>query len=52
MRCAAPAGAVGAGLLAHRTDLRAPYLVVGLLQVAATIAFAPLIKRELATSAA
>ncbi|MEI8412634.1 MULTISPECIES: MFS transporter [unclassified Kribbella] len=50
--CAAPAGAVGAGFLAHRTDLRTPYLVMGLLQVAATIAFAPLIKRELTTSAA
>jgi MFS family permease len=46
--CAAPLGAVGAGFLAHRTDLRTPYLVMGLLQVAATIAFAPIIKRELA----
>jgi hypothetical protein len=45
--CAAPLGAVGAGFLAHRTDLRTPYLVMGLLQVGATIAFAPLIKREL-----
>jgi MFS family permease len=45
--CAAPAGAVGAGFLAHRTDLRTPYLVMGLLQVAATLAFAPLLKREL-----
>lgn len=46
--CAAPLGAVGAGFLAHRTDLRTPYLVMGLVQVAATIAFAPIIKRELA----
>ncbi|WP_132209008.1 MFS transporter [Kribbella steppae] len=45
--CAAPVGAVGAGFLAHRTDLRTPYLVMGLLQLAATLAFAPLIKREL-----
>jgi MFS family permease len=49
--CAAPAGAVGAGFLAHRTDLRTPYLVMGLLQVAATVAFAPLIKRELSAHA-
>ncbi|MFI6675450.1 MFS transporter [Kribbella sp. NPDC050470] len=47
--CAAPAGAVGAGFLAHRTDLRTPYLVMGVVQVVATLAFAPLIKRELAT---
>ncbi|MGW1340141.1 MFS transporter [Kribbella sp. NPDC002412] len=45
--CAAPAGAVGAGFLAHRTDLRTPYLVMGIIQVVATLAFAPLIKREL-----
>jgi MFS family permease len=45
--CAAPAGAVGAGFLAHRTNLHTPYLVMGLLQLAATLAFAPLIKREL-----
>ncbi|GAB2684220.1 MFS transporter [Kribbella swartbergensis] len=50
--CAAPAGAVSAGFLAHRTDLRTPYLVMGLVQVAATVAFAPFIRRELATSGA
>ncbi|MEV0801901.1 MFS transporter [Kribbella sp. NPDC050281] len=44
--CAAPLGAVGAGFLAHRTDLRTPYLVMGLIQVAATVVSAPLIRRE------
>lgn len=45
--CAAPLGAVGAGFLAHRTDLRTPYLILGLVQLAATLAFAPVIRREL-----
>jgi MFS family permease len=44
---AAPLGAVGAGFLAHRTDLRTPYLVMGLLQLLATLAFAPTIRRQL-----
>ena len=44
--CAAPLGAVGAGFLAHRTDLRTPYLVMGLIQLAATVVSAPLIRRE------
>ena len=44
--CAAPLGAVGAGFLAHRTDLRTPYLLMGLVQVAAALAFAPVIRRE------
>jgi MFS family permease len=47
--CAAPLGAVGAGFLAHRTDLRTPYLVMGLLQLAATALSAPLIRREVRT---
>ena len=50
--CASPLGAVGAGLLAHRTDLRTPYLVMGIIQVAATIAYAPLIRRQLTTKSA
>ncbi len=49
--CAAPVGAVGAGFLAHRTNLHTPYLVMGLIQVAATFAFAPLIRRELSADA-
>jgi MFS family permease len=49
--CAAPVGAVGAGFLAHRTNLHTPYLVMGLIQVAATLAFAPLIRRELSADA-
>jgi hypothetical protein len=44
---AAPLGAVGAGLLAHRTDLRTPYLVMGLLQLLATLCFAPVIRVQL-----
>ena len=44
--CAAPLGAVGAGFLAHRTDLRTPYVVMGVLQLAATFLYAPLIRRE------
>lgn len=44
--CAAPLGAVGAGFLAHRTDLRTPYLVMGLVQLVATFLYAPLIRRE------
>jgi MFS family permease len=49
--CAAPLGAVGAGFLAHRTDLRTPYLVMGLVQLAATLVYAPLIRRELSAEA-
>ena len=45
---AAPVGAVAAGWLAHRTDLRTPYVVLGLLQLVATIAFAPVLRRQLA----
>jgi len=45
--CAAPLGAIGAGLLAHRTDLKTPYLLMGLLQLAATLAFAPVIRTQL-----
>nr|WP_238355705.1 MFS transporter [Kribbella sandramycini] len=48
--CAAPLGAVGAGFLAHRTDLRTPYLVMGVILFLATLAYAPLIRRELRTS--
>jgi MFS family permease len=44
---AAPLGAVGAGFLAHRTDLRTPYLVMGLLQLLATLCFAPVIRSQL-----
>jgi len=44
--CAAPLGAVGAGFLAHRTDLRTPYVVMGVLQLVATFLYAPLIRRE------
>ncbi|HEU4947401.1 MAG TPA: MFS transporter [Kribbella sp.] len=44
---AAPLGAVGAGFLAHRTDLRTPYLAMGLLQLVATLAFAPMIRSQL-----
>ncbi|HZX01648.1 MFS transporter [Kribbella sp.] len=47
--CAAPLGAVGAGFLAHHTGLRTPYLVMGLLQLAATVAFAPLLRRRLSS---
>lgn len=49
--CAAPLGAVGAGFLAHRTDLRTPYLVMGLIQLAATFVYAPVIRRELSAEA-
>lgn len=49
--CAAPLGAVGAGFLAHRTNLQTPYLVMGLLQLAATLVYAPLIRRELSAEA-
>jgi MFS family permease len=49
--CAAPLGAVGAGFLAHRTNLQTPYLVMGLLQLAATFVYAPLIRRELSAEA-
>jgi MFS family permease len=49
--CAAPLGAVGAGFLAHTTDLRTPYFVLGLLQLAATVVSAPLIRREVRGSA-
>ncbi|MEU4394136.1 MFS transporter [Kribbella sp. NPDC023855] len=45
--CAAPLGAVSAGLLAHQTNLKTPYVVMGLLQLTATLAFAPTIRREL-----
>lgn len=45
--CAAPLGAVAAGLLAHRTNLKTPYLAMGILQLVATLAFAPTIHREL-----
>ena len=44
--CAAPLGAVVAGFIAHRTDLRTPYLLLGLLQVAVTLAFAPVIRAQ------
>jgi MFS family permease len=47
--CAAPLGAVLAGLIAHRTNLRVPYVAMGVLQLVATVAFAPTIRRELAT---
>ncbi|TCC45924.1 MFS transporter [Kribbella capetownensis] len=50
--CAAPLGAVGAGFLAHRTDLRTPYLVMGLIQLAATAVSAPLIRREVRAATA
>jgi MFS family permease len=46
---AAPIGALLAGWLAHRTDLRTPYVAFGILQLVATIAFAPVIRRQLAT---
>ena len=49
--CAAPLGAVGAGFLAHRTGLRTPYLVMGLVQLAATFLYAPLIRREVSAEA-
>jgi MFS family permease len=49
--CAAPLGAVGAGFLAHRTNLRTPYLVMGLVQLAATLLYAPIIRRELSAEA-
>jgi MFS family permease len=44
---AGPLGAVLAGWLAHQTTLRTPYVVFGLLQLVATIAFAPVIRRQL-----
>jgi MFS family permease len=44
---AAPLGALVAGWLAHRYGLRTPYVVLGLLQLAATLAFAPVIRRQL-----
>lgn len=44
---AAPLGAILAGWLAHQTTLRTPYVVLGLLQLVATIAFAPVIRRQL-----
>lgn len=44
---AAPLGAVGAGFLAHQTDLRTPYLVMGFLQLLATLCFAPVIRTQL-----
>ncbi len=49
--CAAPLGAVAAGLLAHRTDLKTPYLAMGILQFLATLAFAPTIRKELSRNA-
>jgi MFS family permease len=45
---AAPLGALVAGWLAHRTDLRTPYVALGVLQLLATIAFLPVIRRQLA----
>jgi MFS family permease len=45
---AAPLGALLAGWLAHRTDLRTPYVALGVLQLLATIAFLPVIRRQLA----
>jgi MFS family permease len=45
--CAAPLGAVLAGWLAHQTDLRTPYVAFGLLQLLATLAFAPVIRTQL-----
>lgn len=44
---AAPLGAVGAGFLAHQTGLRTPYVVMGLLQLASTAVFAPVIRSQL-----
>jgi MFS family permease len=49
--CAAPLGAVLAGLLAHSTNLKVPYVVMGVLQLVATLAFAPTIRRELSRNA-
>ena len=46
---AAPLGAVLAGWLAHRTDLRTPYVVFGVLQLVATLAYAGPIRRQLKT---
>ncbi len=48
--CAAPLGAVAAGLLAHRTTLSTPYWAMGLLQLVATLVIAPTIRRELKAS--
>ena len=48
--CAAPLGAVAAGLLAHRTTLSTPYWAMGLLQLVATLVIAPIIRRELNAS--
>jgi MFS family permease len=45
--CAAPLGAVAAGLLAHSTNLRTPYVVMGLVQLLATAVSAPAIRRQL-----
>ena len=44
-------GAVVAGWLAHQTDLRTPYVALGILQLLATLAFAPVIHRELGRDA-
>ncbi|MDX2967597.1 MFS transporter [Kribbella solani] len=49
--CAAPVGAVGAGFLAHTTNLRTPYFALGVLQLVATAVSAPLIRREVRASA-
>ncbi len=46
---AAPLGAVLAGWLAYRTDLRTPYVVFGVLQLVATLAYAGPIRRQLKT---
>ncbi|HEY3003475.1 MAG TPA: MFS transporter [Kribbellaceae bacterium] len=44
---AAPLGALVAGWLAHRYGLRLPYVALGVLQLAATVVFAPVIRRHL-----
>jgi MFS family permease len=44
---AAPLGALLAGWLAHRTDLQTPYVVFGVLQLLATLAYATPIRRQL-----
>ncbi|MGH3507047.1 MAG: hypothetical protein ACRDO2_07575, partial [Nocardioidaceae bacterium] len=42
------ARAAGAGFLAHRTDLRTPYVVLGLLNVIVVWLSAPILRRQLA----
>jgi MFS family permease len=45
---AMPLGAAGAGFLAHRTDLRTPYVVMGLLNLLVIWVSAPALRRQLA----